>query len=74
VNHELIENLYKGAHLAFISTTFWGDEVAIGRALADAGKDFPYLSPIRWPSSFPSPNHPQITRHLKSQVEESSAN
>ena len=40
VNHELIEELYKGAHLAFINTTFWGDEVAIGRALADAGMDF----------------------------------
>lgn len=46
VNHELIENLYKGAHLAFINTTFWGDEVAIGRALADAGMDISCLSPI----------------------------
>ncbi|KAE9364146.1 NmrA-domain-containing protein [Stipitochalara longipes BDJ] len=36
VNHALIEELYKGAQLAFINTTFWGDEVAIGRALADA--------------------------------------
>ncbi len=46
VNHELIENLCKGAHLAFINTTFWGDEVAIGRALADAGMDLSCLSPI----------------------------
>jgi hypothetical protein len=36
VNHELIEELYRGAQLAFINTTFWGDEVAIGCALADA--------------------------------------
>jgi NmrA-like family len=36
VNHGLIEELYKGAQLAFINTTFWGDEVAIGCALADA--------------------------------------
>jgi hypothetical protein len=36
VNHELIADLYKGAQLAFINTTFWGDEVAIGKALADA--------------------------------------
>lgn len=36
VNHELIEELYQGAQLAFINTTFWGDEVGIGRALADA--------------------------------------
>jgi hypothetical protein len=36
VNHELIEDLYKGAQLAFINTTFWGDEVDIGKALADA--------------------------------------
>ncbi|KAG0646548.1 Nitrogen metabolite regulation [Hyphodiscus hymeniophilus] len=36
VNHELIANLFRGAQLAFINTTFWGDEVAIGKALADA--------------------------------------
>ena len=36
VNHELIKNLFMGAQLAFINTTFWGDEVAIGRALANA--------------------------------------
>ncbi|KAF4627597.1 hypothetical protein G7Y89_g10554 [Cudoniella acicularis] len=36
VNHELIEELFQGAQLAFINTTFWGDEVAIGEALADA--------------------------------------
>lgn len=36
INYELIEELYRGAQLAFINTTFWGDEVAIGKALADA--------------------------------------
>lgn len=36
VNYELIADLFRGAQLAFINTTFWGDEVAIGRALADA--------------------------------------
>jgi len=36
VNHELIKDLFTGAQLAFINTTFWGDEVAIGKALADA--------------------------------------
>jgi hypothetical protein len=38
-NCELIEELFKGAQLAFINTTFWGDEVTIGRALADAAKN-----------------------------------
>jgi hypothetical protein len=36
VNHELITHLFRGAQLAFINTTFWGDELAIGKALADA--------------------------------------
>lgn len=36
VNHELIKNLFRGADLAFINTTFWGDEKAIGIACADA--------------------------------------
>lgn len=36
INHELIDDLFKGADLAFINTTFWGDEVAIGKAIADA--------------------------------------
>jgi hypothetical protein len=36
VNHDLIADLFRGAQLAFINTTFWGDECAIGRALADA--------------------------------------
>ncbi|MCJ1285416.1 hypothetical protein MMC26_004756 [Xylographa opegraphella] len=35
---ELIQNLFKRAHLAFINTTSWGDEVAIGKALANAAK------------------------------------
>ncbi|KAI9676019.1 MAG: hypothetical protein M1817_000762 [Caeruleum heppii] len=34
----LVSNLFVGAQLAFINTTFWGDEVAIGRSLADAAK------------------------------------
>lgn len=34
----LIERLFTGAQLAFINTTFWGDEVAIGRSLANAAK------------------------------------
>ncbi|KAG6057057.1 hypothetical protein E4U32_005378 [Claviceps aff. humidiphila group G2b] len=38
INHELIENLFRGAQLAFINTTFYGDEVHIGMALADAAK------------------------------------
>ncbi|KYK58711.1 nitrogen metabolite repression--responsible protein [Drechmeria coniospora] len=38
VNHELISNLFDGAQLAFINTTFYGDEVQIGMALADAAK------------------------------------
>ncbi len=32
----LLRRLFAGAELAFINTTHWGDEVAIGRALADA--------------------------------------
>lgn len=35
-NHDLIKDLFTGVQLAFINTTFWGDEVAVGRALADA--------------------------------------
>ena len=34
----IIQNLFRGAQLAFINTTSWGDEVAIGKALADAAK------------------------------------
>lgn len=36
INHDLINELFQGAQLAFINTTFWGDEEAIGKALADA--------------------------------------
>ncbi|RDW83014.1 putative nitrogen metabolic regulation protein nmr [Coleophoma crateriformis] len=39
VNHALIKRLFDGAQLAFINTTFYGDEVAIGKALADAAKE-----------------------------------
>jgi len=38
VNEALIEELYRGTELAFINTTFWGNEIAIGRALADGAK------------------------------------
>ncbi|KUI60310.1 Nitrogen metabolite repression protein nmr [Cytospora mali] len=38
VNHQLISELFRGAQLAFINTTFYGDEIKIGEALADAGK------------------------------------
>jgi uncharacterized protein YbjT (DUF2867 family) len=38
VNHDLISNLFRGAQLAFINTTFYGDELQIGKALADAAK------------------------------------
>lgn len=36
VNHQLISELFRGAQLAFINTTFYGDEIKIGEALADA--------------------------------------
>lgn len=36
VNEKLMADLFHGADLAFINTTFWGDEVAIGKALANA--------------------------------------
>jgi hypothetical protein len=38
VNHRLINDLFRGAQLAFINTTFYGDEFKIGEALADAAK------------------------------------
>lgn len=38
VNTDLITNLFRGAQLAFINTTFYGDELHIGQALADAAK------------------------------------
>ncbi|KAI9852484.1 MAG: hypothetical protein M1838_000578 [Thelocarpon superellum] len=34
----LVSRLFVEAHLAFINTTSWGDEVAVGRSLADAAK------------------------------------
>jgi hypothetical protein len=63
VNHELIEELYRGAQLAFINTTFWGDEVAIGRALADgavkAGIEH-YIYSSMPNHSLHSPNWPSL--------------
>lgn len=38
VNHALICELFRGAQYAFINTTFYGDELKIGEALADAAK------------------------------------
>ncbi|CAK7197680.1 hypothetical protein SEUCBS139899_000328 [Sporothrix eucalyptigena] len=38
INHDLINELFRGAQLAFINTTFYGDELKIGQALADAAK------------------------------------
>ncbi|KAI1438768.1 NmrA-like family-domain-containing protein [Xylaria sp. CBS 124048] len=38
VNHRLIKELFDGAQLAFINTTFYGHEKRIGRAIADAAK------------------------------------
>lgn len=37
-DQSLVSRLFCGADLAFINTTHWGDEVAIGCALADAAK------------------------------------
>lgn len=37
-DHELVAKLFAGAHRAFINTISWGDEAAIGIALADAAK------------------------------------
>lgn len=33
-----LDKLFEGANLAFVNTTHWGDEVAIGKACADAAK------------------------------------
>ncbi|KAI5865519.1 nitrogen metabolite repression--responsible protein [Durotheca rogersii] len=38
VNHSLISQLFDGAQLAFINTTFYGNEIQIGEAIADAAK------------------------------------
>ncbi|KAF4120431.1 Nucleoside-diphosphate-sugar epimerase [Geosmithia morbida] len=38
VNHDLISILFQGAQLAFINTTFYGDELQIGKAVADAAQ------------------------------------
>lgn len=38
INRDLISNLFRGAQLAYINTTFYGDELQIGRACADAAK------------------------------------
>jgi len=35
----IIANLFTGADVAFINTTFWGDEVAIGKSLAKSARD-----------------------------------
>ncbi|KAI1853634.1 hypothetical protein JX265_004034 [Neoarthrinium moseri] len=38
VNQDLISQVFNGAHLAFINTTFYGNEVQIGEAIADTAK------------------------------------
>ncbi|KAI2608815.1 nitrogen metabolite repression--responsible protein [Hypoxylon fragiforme] len=38
VNHGLISQLFNGAQLAFTNTTFYGNEIQIGEAIADAAK------------------------------------
>jgi len=38
VNTAIIKDLFTGVQLAFINTIFYGDEVAIGKALADEAK------------------------------------
>ncbi|KAI1375203.1 nitrogen metabolite repression--responsible protein [Hypoxylon crocopeplum] len=38
VNRTLISQLFNGAQLAFINTTFYGNEIQIGEAIADAAK------------------------------------
>lgn len=38
INRDLIDKLFDGAQLAFINTTFYGNEIQIGEALADAAK------------------------------------
>ena len=35
---KFVDNLFVGAKLAFINTLSWGDEVAIGKSLANAAK------------------------------------
>lgn len=74
VNHGLIEELYKGAQLAFINTTFWGDEVAIGCALADAGTAiFSFSSHLPISPILPIPLlnpklFPQVKNHYSSKT------
>ncbi|KAI2621675.1 nitrogen metabolite repression--responsible protein [Hypoxylon sp. NC1633] len=38
VNRTLISQLFNGAQLAFVNTTFYGNEIQIGEAIADAAK------------------------------------
>ncbi|KAL2888691.1 Nitrogen metabolite repression protein nmr [Ceratocystis lukuohia] len=38
INHNLIDDLFRDVELAFINTTFYGDEVNIGKAIVDAAK------------------------------------
>lgn len=37
-DRKFLDDLFKSAQFAFINTTHWGDEVAVGRSLADAAK------------------------------------
>lgn len=38
VNHDLISEVFDGSQLAFINTTFYGNEIQIGEAVADIAK------------------------------------
>lgn len=38
VNEQLIKDLFRGAQLAFINTTYYGNEIRIGEAITDAAK------------------------------------
>ncbi|CZT49476.1 probable nitrogen metabolic regulation protein nmr [Rhynchosporium secalis] len=61
-NHDLIKELYRGTQLAFINTTFWGDEVEIGKALADAA----VVAGIEHYIFSSMPNHSQHDQHWPS--------
>ena len=37
-DRRFLDDLFRSAQCAFINTTHWGDEVAIGKSLADAAK------------------------------------
>lgn len=52
-----ISDLFLGANKAFINTLTWGDEVAIGKSLADAAKKarIKHYVSEHWHSNWPGP-------------------